>query len=99
MIAENMVKSKNTIPHYGYVDECDVTELVRLREALKEPTSKKNIRLTYLAFAVKAVATALKQVPSLTHRWTKRPRRLSCTTVTMSASPWPHRKVNRARGP
>ena len=32
-IAERMVQSKHTIPHYTYVDECDVTELVRLREA------------------------------------------------------------------
>jgi pyruvate dehydrogenase E2 component (dihydrolipoamide acetyltransferase)/2-oxoisovalerate dehydrogenase E2 component (dihydrolipoyl transacylase) len=63
LIAENMVRSKQTIPHYGYVDECDVTELVRLRESLKKATSAKGIKLTYLAFVVKAVASALKQVP------------------------------------
>lgn len=62
-IAENMVLSKTTIPHYGYVDECEVTELVRLRESLKDATGKKGIKLTYLAFVVKALVAALKEVP------------------------------------
>src|SRR5262245_54498267 len=34
-IAERMVQSKRSIPHYTYVDECDVTELVRLREGMR----------------------------------------------------------------
>lgn len=63
LIAENMVRSKQTIPHYGYVDECDVTDLVRLREMLKKATSARGIKLTYLAFVVKATALALKEVP------------------------------------
>ena len=62
-IAEHMVASKNAIPHYTYVDECDVTDLVRLREALKEPFAAKGTKLTYLAFFVKAVVAALKEVP------------------------------------
>ena len=62
-IAEHMVHSKHTIPHYTYVDECDVTDLVKLRESLKEPFATKGIKLTYLAFFVKAVVAALKEVP------------------------------------
>lgn len=62
-IAEQMVLSKHTIPHYTYVDECDVTDLVKLREALKEPFEAKGARITYLAFFVKAAALALKDVP------------------------------------
>lgn len=62
-IADHMVKSKYTAPHYTYVDECDVTELVRLREGIKEAAARKGIRLTYLAFFVKAVVAALKEIP------------------------------------
>jgi pyruvate dehydrogenase E2 component (dihydrolipoamide acetyltransferase)/2-oxoisovalerate dehydrogenase E2 component (dihydrolipoyl transacylase) len=62
-IAERMVLAKRTIPHYGYVDECDVTELVRVREALRESAGRAGVRITYLAFVVKAVAAALKEVP------------------------------------
>lgn len=63
VIAEHMVQAKHTIPHYTYVDECEVTELVRLRETLKEPFAAKGARLTYLAFFVKACAQALQEVP------------------------------------
>jgi pyruvate dehydrogenase E2 component (dihydrolipoamide acetyltransferase)/2-oxoisovalerate dehydrogenase E2 component (dihydrolipoyl transacylase) len=62
-IAEHMVLAKRTIPHYSYVDECDVTELVRLRESLKETYARAGLKLTYLAFFVKAVVAALKEVP------------------------------------
>ncbi len=62
-IAEHLVQSKHAIPHYTYVDECEVTDLVRLRDQLKEPFSKQGIHITYLAFFVKAVALALKDVP------------------------------------
>jgi pyruvate dehydrogenase E2 component (dihydrolipoamide acetyltransferase)/2-oxoisovalerate dehydrogenase E2 component (dihydrolipoyl transacylase) len=62
-IAERMVHSKQTIPHYTYVDEFDVTDLVRLREMLREAYTAAGVKLTYLAFIVKAVAAALKEVP------------------------------------
>jgi pyruvate dehydrogenase E2 component (dihydrolipoamide acetyltransferase)/2-oxoisovalerate dehydrogenase E2 component (dihydrolipoyl transacylase) len=62
-IAERMVLAKQTIPHYSYVDECDVSDLVRLRESLKEPFAQAEVKLTYLAFIVKAVGGALKDVP------------------------------------
>ncbi len=62
-IAEHMVLSKRTVPHYAYIDECDVTELVRLREAFREPYAGIGVKLTYLAFVVKAAAEALKEVP------------------------------------
>jgi pyruvate dehydrogenase E2 component (dihydrolipoamide acetyltransferase)/2-oxoisovalerate dehydrogenase E2 component (dihydrolipoyl transacylase) len=62
-IAEHMVLSKRAIPHYSYVDECDVTELVRLRESVREAYARAGVKLTYLPFFVKAVAAALKEVP------------------------------------
>lgn len=62
-IAEHMLQSKRTVPHYTYVDECEVTELVRLRESLKSTFAQAGVKLTYLAFFVKAVTGALKDVP------------------------------------
>ena len=62
-IAERMVEAKRQIPHYSYIDECDITDLVRLRGQLREPLAATGVKLTYLAFFVKAVARALKEVP------------------------------------
>jgi pyruvate dehydrogenase E2 component (dihydrolipoamide acetyltransferase)/2-oxoisovalerate dehydrogenase E2 component (dihydrolipoyl transacylase) len=61
-IAEHMVLAKRA-PHYTYVDECDATDLVRLRDSLRDTFARAGARLTYLAFFVKAVAAALKEVP------------------------------------
>lgn len=62
-IAEHLVEAKRRIPHYSYVDECDVTELVHLRHGMREACARNGIKLTYLPFFVKAVAEALKEVP------------------------------------
>lgn len=61
--AELMVQAKQSIPHFAYVDECDVSDLVKLRSMLREPFARKDARLTYLPFFVKAAAAALKEVP------------------------------------
>ena len=62
-IAEHLVVAKRTAPHYSYIDECDLTYLVRLRESLREPFKRNGVKLTYLAFVVKAASRALKEVP------------------------------------
>jgi pyruvate dehydrogenase E2 component (dihydrolipoamide acetyltransferase)/2-oxoisovalerate dehydrogenase E2 component (dihydrolipoyl transacylase) len=62
-IAERMVQSKTTIPHYAYIDEVDVTDLSRLRSLTAEHFSVQGIKLTYLAFFVRAAVLALKEVP------------------------------------
>ncbi len=62
-IAQHMVVAKRSIPHYSYIDECDVTELVRLRDGLRDPYARAGVKLTYLAFFVKAVVAALQEVP------------------------------------
>jgi pyruvate dehydrogenase E2 component (dihydrolipoamide acetyltransferase) len=64
-IGERMVQSKFTAPHVTSMDEADVTELVKLREKEKKAAEEKGIKLTYLAFIVKAVTVALKQHPYL----------------------------------
>jgi pyruvate dehydrogenase E2 component (dihydrolipoamide acetyltransferase)/2-oxoisovalerate dehydrogenase E2 component (dihydrolipoyl transacylase) len=62
-MAENMARAKQVIPHSTYVEECDVTELVRLRESLRDKFSQAGIKLTYLPFFVKAVAKSLQEIP------------------------------------
>jgi pyruvate dehydrogenase E2 component (dihydrolipoamide acetyltransferase)/2-oxoisovalerate dehydrogenase E2 component (dihydrolipoyl transacylase) len=62
-ISEHMVRSKRTIPHYTYVDEVDVTQLAELRENLRAAFAEAGVKLTYLAFFVRAVVRALKEVP------------------------------------
>lgn len=62
-VSERMVHAKRTIPHYSYIDEADVTELVKLRQSLKDVYDRAGVKLTYLAFFVKAIVVALKEVP------------------------------------
>ena len=62
-IAEHLVDAKRRIPHYSYMDECDVTELVHLRHGMREACARNGIKLTYLPFLVKAAAEALKEIP------------------------------------
>jgi len=63
IIAERMVKSKQTTAQVTHVDEADMTELVLLREAFKGGAEKRGVRLTYLPFVIKALGPALKEFP------------------------------------
>lgn len=64
-IAEKMVQSKQHAPHYTYVDEIDMTEMVKLRSAANEVVSKTGVKLSYLPFLMKAVIAGLKKYPLL----------------------------------
>jgi pyruvate dehydrogenase E2 component (dihydrolipoamide acetyltransferase)/2-oxoisovalerate dehydrogenase E2 component (dihydrolipoyl transacylase) len=62
-IAEHMTRARRSVPDYTYVDESEVSELVRLRDGLREVYARAGIKLTYLAFFVKAAVAALKEIP------------------------------------
>ena len=62
-IATNMVRSMATIPHLTNFDDADVTELERLRKDSAAEYAKTNVKLTALAFVVKAVSLSLRQHP------------------------------------
>jgi len=62
-IAEHLVDACRRIPHYSYIDECEVTEMVKLRSSLREPCAARGMKLTYLSFFIKAVSYALKEIP------------------------------------
>jgi pyruvate dehydrogenase E2 component (dihydrolipoamide acetyltransferase) len=66
-IAEKMVRSKFTAPHFGFVEEVDATELVALRKRLNETLAATGdkTKLSFLPFIMKAVLAAMKKYPHL----------------------------------
>ncbi len=62
-IAQNMQMSKAIIPHFTLMDEADVTQLVALRESLKDYAEKNGTKITYLPFAMKAMIATIKEFP------------------------------------
>jgi 2-oxoisovalerate dehydrogenase E2 component (dihydrolipoyl transacylase) len=69
-IAEHMVRSLATSPHAWTLQEIDVTNLVRYREAEKESFKKRHgVALTYLPFVVQILCQVLKQYPWLNSTW------------------------------
>ena len=64
-IAAKMVESWTTCPRVTNFDDADVTDLEKLRTSSKEDYAKKGIKLTSLPFVIKAVASALKDHPTI----------------------------------
>ena len=52
------------VPHVTHHDESDITDLESFRQSLKEQAAKSGVRVTLLAFVLKAVASALKAYPT-----------------------------------
>jgi 2-oxoisovalerate dehydrogenase E2 component (dihydrolipoyl transacylase) len=69
-IAEHMVRSLATSPHAWTLQEVDVTNLVRYREAEKEGfRARHGVALTYLPFVAQILFDAIKQFPWLNSSW------------------------------
>jgi len=60
---ERLQQAWQTIPHVTQFDEADISVLNTKREELKKEGLKKNIRVTFLPFIVKAVIKTLKEFP------------------------------------
>lgn len=69
------------IPHFGYCDEVDLTELVRLREELKPIAAARGVRLSFMPFFIKAASLGLLQFPILNASVDE-----NCQKVTYKAS-------------
>ncbi len=52
-----------TVPHVTQFDEADISELEKFRKQLNEENKKAGIRITVLAFLMKALVSALKEFP------------------------------------
>lgn len=69
-IATRMRQSVSEIPHAWTMIEVDVTNLVALRNKHKDEFKRKEgINLTYLAFLMKAVISAIKDYPIMNSVW------------------------------
>jgi len=53
------------IPHVTQFDEADITELEAFRAKVNEENAKSGVKITPLAFLIKAVVAALKKYPTL----------------------------------
>lgn len=62
-IAEGMISSYTTIPHFSYFEEVDVTALEELRQHLNATRPDGAPKLTYLPFIMQALVKALGERP------------------------------------
>jgi pyruvate dehydrogenase E2 component (dihydrolipoamide acetyltransferase) len=64
-IAERLVKSKQTAPHFAYVEEGDMSKLVAMRNELMPLAEAQGVNLSFLPFMIKAVIAGLRKYPAL----------------------------------
>uniref|UniRef100_A0A673AYZ1 Dihydrolipoamide acetyltransferase component of pyruvate dehydrogenase complex n=1 Tax=Sphaeramia orbicularis TaxID=375764 RepID=A0A673AYZ1_9TELE len=53
------------IPHFGYCDEVDLSQLVQLRSDLKSTSEGRGVKLSYMPFFIKAASLGLLHFPIL----------------------------------
>ena len=68
-IAEKMQDAKRRIPHFAYVEECDLTELEDLRAHLNATKRNDQPKLTMLPFLMRALVLALPDFPQINARY------------------------------
>ncbi|CAL8104935.1 unnamed protein product [Orchesella dallaii] len=59
------MSAANEIPHFGYCEEINVTDLMKLRRRLKDVAAQYNIKLTMMPLFLKSASLALSQYPIL----------------------------------
>ena len=64
-IAEKMLESVQRAPHFTYVDEIDMTDLVTMRGQLKGLAAEYGVKLTYIPFIMKALVQAFQEFPTV----------------------------------
>lgn len=64
-IARNMLHAKHNAAHMSVFEEVEISGLMAVRDRYKQKFADRGVKLTYLAFIVKAVAMALKKHPQL----------------------------------
>lgn len=67
IMAKHMSESVSTIPHFTFVDEVDVTELIQLRATLKS-TYADQVKITLMPLLIKSLSLSLSQFPIMNSR-------------------------------
>ena len=67
--AANLHRSWLHVPRVTQFDEADITELEAFRQSLKDEAARRNVKLTPLAFFMKATVAALREFPDLRSAW------------------------------
>ncbi|MEM8765821.1 MAG: dihydrolipoyllysine-residue acetyltransferase [Pseudomonadota bacterium] len=62
--AQNLHRSWLNLPHVSQFEEADVTELEAFRKTLKEEATRRELKITPLAFIIKACCYALQAFPT-----------------------------------
>lgn len=66
LIADHMVRSKATSPHVTSFTECDVTNIVRWRDAAKGPFLKKyGEKITFTPIFIEAIVASIRRFPMI----------------------------------
>lgn len=69
IIAQRLVESKTTIPHYQVTVDVDMEPLVSLRQQLNDQLASQGVKLSVNDFLVRACALAMHQHPYVNARW------------------------------
>ena len=64
-IAEKMLESVQRAPHFTYVEEVDMTDLVTMRGQLKGVAAEYGVKLTYIPFIMKALVQVFHEFPTV----------------------------------
>jgi 2-oxoisovalerate dehydrogenase E2 component (dihydrolipoyl transacylase) len=71
-IAERMVQSRDTSPHVLTVMEADMSRVIAHRSANIAAYAADGTKLTYTAYFIAAIASALKKFPIVNSSWTEK---------------------------
>ncbi|GJQ10357.1 hypothetical protein GpartN1_g2148.t1 [Galdieria partita] len=68
-IAERLLESKQTIPHYYLTATCRIDELLQVRERMNSKAKNSEYKISINDFIIKACAVALQKVPEVNSQW------------------------------
>lgn len=71
IMAERMAESVSSIPHFTFIEELDVTELVELRATLVQSYGTDELKITLMPLFIKALSLAINQFPIINSRANK----------------------------